>query len=165
MRKMVNIPLVALLEGTGMALEDMTTEHLERLNLRNTDERVLHMLGTQAEFAAHALKCGPCFALVQVGNGAVVGCGGFAYLCPGVCEAWLVGSSLFRVHPRLVLETCKRNVQYMINLGVHRVQAHVRADNPAAARFIGRHMGFAYEGLCHAYGPDKATYLRFARWT
>ena len=52
--------------------------------------------------------------------------------------------------------------ELVIEHGLHRIQAAVRADWPEAQRFA-EFMGFENEGLMRKFGQDKTDYIRYAR--
>jgi hypothetical protein len=125
-------------------------------------EHAIALAGTAigAEYAAKLQAAGPAVTFLE--DGAPVAVGGLAILFAGVAEAWcVIGEApalpLVRSLRRLLdLETAM--------LGLHRIQAHARADADGACRLL-VHLGFAAEGLARAFGPDRSDHVLYGRVT
>lgn len=144
---------------SNLFLVSFKPHHLEDIALRNVSA-----LGsiTQQE-AAKNVASGPALSLIDF-EGNVVACAGLA-MAPwrGVAEAWLLTSDLIENYPLSFCKAVAFGLDRLITeFKLHRVQAHVAADNEAAIRFIMR-FGFVEEGFCGRYGPDGMDCFRFAR--
>jgi RimJ/RimL family protein N-acetyltransferase len=99
------------------------------------------------------------FARTAADDDGVIACGGVRKLWTGVGEGWLFVS---RRRPPLMARALWRLLpNAMAELGLWRLQASVRADDPAALR-LARWLGMTDEGGMRAYGTDGADYRRFA---
>ncbi len=97
----------------------------------------------------------------------VLGLMGVRVLHPGVGEAWTMTSGHLRVDaPSRSWVWFRRAAIYGLGLvfeaGLHRVQAHVRADFEGGHR-LARSLAFIPEGPAVAWGPDRADHTRYAR--
>jgi hypothetical protein len=112
-------------------------------------------------YARKLEAAGPAVTFLR--DGQPVAAGGLAILFPGVAEAWaLIGAGV----PALPLV---RGFRRMLDLettmlGLHRIQAHARADADLACRLL-QHLGFAAEGLALAFGPDRSDHVLYGRVT
>jgi len=96
-------------------------------------------------------------------DGRIIACMGVVRLWSGVGEVWCFTSAEAARRPRLLCRAALWGIQNAIPfLGLHRVQAHVRMDFPAALRWI-RYLGFSQEGVCLAYTADKQDVSRWGR--
>ncbi len=96
-------------------------------------------------------------------EGDIISCMGVVRLWKGVGEVWCFTSPEAAKHPRLLCRAALWGINQGIEqLGLHRVQAHVRMDFKAALRWI-RYLGFSQEGVCLSYTADGQDVARFAR--
>jgi len=96
-------------------------------------------------------------------DGAIVACMGVVRLWSGVGEVWCFTTPGAVKHPRLLCRAALWGVEKGIEtLGLHRVQAHVRMDFPAALKWI-KYLGFTQEGACPMYTADKQDVSRWGR--
>ncbi|MDR3418695.1 MAG: hypothetical protein P4L83_21185 [Nevskia sp.] len=108
-----------------------------------------------------AEQAGPAWAATLDGH--VIGLGGFGLMWPGRCNAWAaVGCEIppwawIGLH-RGVLE----RMGQLPAIGIRRVEAETLHGYDAAARWV-RMLGFEWECLSRAFGPDGRDYDRWAR--
>jgi hypothetical protein len=105
---------------------------------------------------------GPAFTLIDL-DGTPLGAGGLVPLWRGVAQGWIFASDRLRRHP----VTLHRTVQHGLalaeaGLALHRIQITVHEDFAASRRWVER-LGFRFEGRMPGYGPNRDTYLRYAR--
>lgn len=96
-------------------------------------------------------------------EGRTVGSAGLFVPERGVGEAWALFTPLARQRGVKVLRLLHRGLAQMaVNLGLHRIQARVRADFDLGRRLI-ESLGFEEEAVMHGFGPDQADYLLYVR--
>lgn len=100
---------------------------------------------------------GDAFTLII--DNKIIACGGIEQLWPGVGEAWLIMSEGALKYPVSVMRRA-REIFPKMNTKYHRVQALVLYQFHKAMLFVER-LGFRYEGLMQAYGPNKEDYMRY----
>lgn len=130
-----------------------------RMKLRKEDLDELMGVGEQVRELARYYMNGPGFTLTY--NNKIVGCGGVINMWAGVGEAWFRGTPLIYEHRIKVLKVCKQVIQTVKANAYRRIQAAVRSDWAAAHRFV-KYIGFKHEGFMPFYGPDGATFIRYA---
>jgi hypothetical protein len=137
--------------------------HAAALCLRPEAQALLARLGPMPELARTYAAAGPAWTLLA--QGWPLACGGAVRFWPGVGELWCwagVEAASFGVpFARLAREQVR---ELFCAHGFHRTQAHVREDDDRAQRFA-RFLGLELEGRCPGYGPDKATYQIYGRFT
>lgn len=145
-----------------MKLLPFHRSHAQMIELSASQKPLmLSMLGDPVELAERYAAGGTAFTGVH--EGAVVGIAGLVVLWPGVAEAWALMSDRIEGLPFQVTRAIARGLfMEAQNFGLHRIQAVVAADDERAQRWI-EILGFRFEGLMRAYGPDRSNYLRFAR--
>ena len=103
------------------------------------------------------------FAWTGLKNGFPVGSAGIIPMWDGTAEAWVLASERVHENPFRFAKTVKSIFnELVIEHGLHRIQAAVRADWPEAQRFA-EFMGVENEGLMRKFGQDKTDYIRYAR--
>jgi RimJ/RimL family protein N-acetyltransferase len=96
-------------------------------------------------------------------DGVIVACMGVVRLWPGVGEVWCFVTAEARKHRKTLCSAALWGVERGIEqLGLHRVQAHVRMDFPAGLRWI-KYLGFSPEGSCPEYTADRVDVSRWGR--
>lgn len=130
-------------------------QHFERLDLQASQAVALSHV-TPAYTRALA-ECGP--ALTVMHGERVLGCGGMAVMPFGVGCLWafLAGDSgphFVGIH-RVVS-------RFLEAIPMRRVETSVLAGFQPGCRWMDM-LGFQFEGVMRAYGPDGADYLRYAR--
>lgn len=138
--------------------------HVTALDLRPRAAASLFGLPARAELARAYAAAGPAWTLLA--EGAPLACGGAVRFWDGVAELWCwTGADVPRWGVAFARQARAR-VDALFARGFHRLQAHVREDDPEARRFA-RFLGLAAEGRCPGYGPDRSTHLlygRFLKW-
>lgn len=135
--------------------------HAADLRLRPGAALALAGLPPLAQLARAYHAAGPAWTVLD--GDTPVACGGAVRFWPGVGECWCwagagvdrVGLAFARLAGRAVQRLFREH-------GFHRLQAHVREDDPGAQRFI-RHLGFALEGRCPGFGPDQSPHNLYGR--
>lgn len=103
---------------------------------------------------------GPAFSVLR--GGEVTACAGAVPLWPGVCTGWALTSAGVYGCGCFFTELVRRSIDWLRRRGFHRVQADVLMSFPAAARWA-RHLGFEFEGVAWALGPNGEDYFRYGR--
>ena len=105
----------------------------------------------------------PDMAFTGIENGHLIGSAGLIGIWPGVSEAWFVGSWRLNTSAVAGARATRRKLNDLMRVHhLHRIQAVVRNDWPAARRFA-RWLGMKEEGLMIMYGADKQDYMRVAK--
>ena len=93
----------------------------------------------------------------------LLGSAGVGVYWQGVGEGWLIACSLVDQHKLSFHRTVKRKLhEIQESQELHRVQTVVETGNRRACRWA-EALGFDFEGELTAYGPNRETYLRYAR--
>ena len=101
------------------------------------------------------------FSLID--NGHLIVAGGIFPVWDGLGEAWLIPSDRITRYRKSMISHLRRHIDRITKEdGLRRVQATVRADFPAAHRFL-EFLGFDREGLMVSYGADGADHYLYAR--
>ena len=88
---------------------------------------------------------------------------GICELWEGVGEAWMIADKKISDHPIIFSRLIRTHFfRYMRNYNFCRVQANVRKDWHPAKRFA-RFCEMKPEGEMPSFGPEGATYIRYAR--
>jgi hypothetical protein len=105
---------------------------------------------------------GPAFTLCD-DAGAPLGAGGLVPLWRGVAQGWLYAADSLRRHPVALHRAVSRGLRMADTaLGLHRIQISVHEGFAASLHWVER-LGFRPEGRMPGYGPNRDTYLRYAR--
>jgi hypothetical protein len=105
---------------------------------------------------------GPGFTMID-GDGTPLGAGGLVPLWHGVAQGWIFASDGLRRHPVVLHRAVARGLAMAeAGLGLHRIQITVHENFAASRRWVER-LGFRFEGRMPGYGPNRDTYLRYAR--
>jgi hypothetical protein len=105
---------------------------------------------------------GPAFTLID-SDGTPLGAGGLVPLWRGVVQGWVFASDQLRRRPLVLHRAVRRGLAMAeTGLGLHRIQITVHEDFAASRRWVER-LGFRFEGRMPGYGPNRDTYLRYAR--
>ena len=94
-------------------------------------------------------------------NGRVEVCGGLGMLLKGTAEGWIVIDQ--KPHKESVLAAREQMDEWMRDYDLHRVQAVVREDFEAGARFLVDRMGMEYEGTLRCFYSPTISALLYAR--
>lgn len=95
--------------------------------------------------------------------GEIISCMGVVKLWQGVGEVWCFTAPEAKRHPRLLCRAALWGIEAGIEqLSLHRVQAHVRMEFPAALKWI-KYLGFSNEGPCPKYTADGQDVSRWGR--
>lgn len=136
---------------------------LEKLTQELFDKHAHELPGSNIMGFAipYVTQTGEAWAAFDDG-GKLVGMGGIFDLWDGVGEAWTVLSNkckkAFFLH-----RTAKKTIESLIQKRkYHRVQMNVDVDNESAQRWALK-LGFAYEGMMHAFTSEKKDHIRYAR--
>jgi RimJ/RimL family protein N-acetyltransferase len=136
-------------------------EHLLAIAPGPFDAAAAEGLDLRAMASARA-DIGPAWSAVMR-NGEVLGCAGIVPLWRGVGAGWLFGGEELRRYPVALHRAVARGIpRAMRGLGLHRLQISVHEDFARSLAWAAR-LGFACEGAMPGYGPDGATYIRYAR--
>lgn len=104
---------------------------------------------------------GPAWTAEYAGR--VVGCGGFALIWPGRCTAWAaVGCDIPPWAWTGITRAVASRLHQLRAIGIRRVEAETLHGYAAAARWV-RLLGFTWECLSPAFGPDGRAYDRWAK--
>lgn len=148
-----------------LRLTSFRPEHAAGLRLRPETEAVLSRLAPVAELARAYAAAGLAWT-VMAGDWPLA-CGGAVRFWPGVGELWCWTGEDAGHWSVGFARQARAVVRALCNThGFHRLQAHVRESDEAAARFAG-FLGLALEGRCPGFGPDQSTHLlygRFLQW-
>ncbi len=158
-------------------LEPFETGHARLVSLTGPAERALRGVLTQTgaregeplafgqALERQALRmagAGPAWSLLR--GGRVLACGGAVRFWPGVGELWLWLGGQAQENPVALARWARKAMRLLRRReGFVRLQAHVRADDPAAGRFA-EFLGLECEGACPGYGPDQATHHLYGRY-
>jgi len=144
-----------------LTLVPFDAAHAASLSLGARAAASLSGLPPHADLARAYASAGP--AWTAMAGGWPLACGGAVRFWDGVGELWCwTGADAPRwsgAYARLA----KARVAALFAQGFHRLQAHVREDDPQARRFV-RFLGLALEGRCPGYGPDRSTHLLYGRY-
>lgn len=103
----------------------------------------------------------PAYTIVI--NDEIVFCGGVVDIGWRRGEAWTLMSDLFYKYPKTCFKICKEKLnELQISMGLRRLQALVDTNLEGGSHFA-QHLGFEYEGLLKAYGPNGESMLIFGR--
>ena len=148
-----------------LTLRPFRAVHAAGLGLRAQAIQTLAGLAPLAELARSYEAAGP--AWTAFAGGWPLACGGVVRFWPGAGELWCwTGAGAARWFVAFSRLARARMDGLLAPGGFHRLQAHVREDDPQARRFV-RFLGLTPEGRCPGYGPDRATHLlygRFCEW-
>lgn len=105
---------------------------------------------------------GPAFTLVD-DDGVPLGAGGLMPLWRGVARGWIYASDRLRARPVQLHRAVARGLALAdAAFDLHRIEISVHADFAASRRWVER-LGFRFEGVMPGYGPNKDSYVRYAR--
>lgn len=144
-------------------LEAFAPAHAAALRLPAPLRRRLDALGGAERLVRGYLGAGPAWTLMA--GDQPVACGGAVRFWPGVGELWCWTGENARLWAVPFARHARSEVETLFNKagGFHRLQAHVREDDPRAAAFA-RFLGLSLEGRCPGYGPDQSTHLLYGRY-
>lgn len=111
------------------------------------------------DLLGYGVPVGRAWTLTQAGR--VVACGGLAPDGAGRAAAWTLMGALGEATGLAAARACRR---MLASWGgeFRRIEARTRADFPAGADFL-HWLGFEFEGVARAWGPDGADYIVYAR--
>ncbi len=139
--------------------------HVAGLRLRESARAGLRGLPPLQELARAYASAGPAWTLLA--HGWPVVCGGVVRFWPGVGELWCWTGEDVGPWSVAFARLARRSVEELLGGGgFHRLQAHVRENDRAAARFA-EFLGLTLEGRCAGFGSDQTTHLlygRFQQW-
>ncbi len=136
-------------------------EHFDDMDLRHFDKKSIEGLMGIRDYIKACSELGQAFT--GIADEGVVGSGGLIPLWPGVAEAWTMTSPLIEKY----VISFHRAVRKHLNLleqeqGLHRIQCVIIEGHDISTLWVER-LGFKYEGIMEAYGPNKENYYRYAR--
>lgn len=143
-------------------------EHIEQLfpKLRDHDAQIMELHGGQdaiRKMFHYMVKVGVINTFICEDE--VIAIWMFLQKWPGVaqCHAW-TGKGVDRM-PKEFWRACQRGLESAQEaIGLHRLEAYVRADNPYGYRWLTR-LGFNVEGLLSQHDVDKVdAYLLGRTW-
>lgn len=135
--------------------------HITLLEPRGPDIGLLQSFGDPLavanSFAANGL------GMTVLVDGRPIACAGIVFLWKGVGEAWTLTSPLVEQHRKSFHRAVVTMLdQTQTHRRLHRVQTAVHEGFEVSQFWLER-LGFACEGAMVDYGPDRETYLRYAR--
>lgn len=136
-------------------------DHAAALGLRQRAAACLSGLDSRADLARAYASAGPAWTLMA--GGWPLACGGAVRFWDGVGELWCWTGADAAQWSVAYARQARARVDALQARGFHRLQAHVREDDPQARRFV-RFLGLAPEGRCPGYGPDQSTHLLYGRF-
>lgn len=144
---------------SNVTIEPFQVEHLQEMKLRAFDAKALGYLDSFSTEVAQGFLRGPGWT-VRI-DGQILGCGGFVILWEGRVEAWVIGTPLLMVYPKLVFSITKYQLDLVKeHFGFRRIEAVTQASFGAGRRFL-EHLGFTPESEMKRYGPDGSTHIRY----
>ena len=136
-------------------------DHLTAFQARNFEAREMELLIKPASYAMSYLERGPAWTGLM--GEQVLGCCGICVFWRGVAGLWLVTGELVDSFPLAFHRAVKYGLQTaMAAMGLWRVQTEINAGHLVSRKWIQR-LGFREEGDMPQYGPDQATYVRYAK--
>lgn len=135
--------------------------HLKGLQAREFESRELDLLdnleGRTRDYLSRGMGY-TCF----IGSQVLVIAGMFIQW-RGLAEVWSITTPLVTAYPLAFHRAISHGLKVMAqSMGIRRIQVAIHADHQVSHRWIQR-LGFKWEGAMPGYGPDGATYVRFAR--
>jgi RimJ/RimL family protein N-acetyltransferase len=135
--------------------------HLVALQPREFEARELAQLNDWEERTREYQAKGSAYTGI-IGD-QIMGCAGIFLLWPGMAEVWAVTTPLVTTHTMAFHRTISRGLDVVERtMRLHRIQVAIHVDHFVSQKWI-RRLGFKAEGSMPGYGPDGATYMRFAR--
>ena len=132
------------------------------LDYRDADAMYFGTYDSTVAYVETLQAVGPAITIVYQGK--IAACWGFAQICPGVYEAWCLGSKLFNKYPVATTRTGKFVIEHGAKyLSAHRIQVTVHDENQVAKNWASV-LQFNYEGLMKQFGHDKANYVMYAKY-
>jgi hypothetical protein len=104
---------------------------------------------------------GPAVTIVI--DGKIVACGGVTLTEWNKGEAWTLFSSLLYKYPKTCFKVSRDTINKIIeDKKLTRVQALASPIHPETQTFL-QHLGFGYEGVMRAYGPNEEDMILYSR--
>lgn len=147
----------------NLILETFSPSHLARMSYTRPEMSSIPAVafGEIEEYGRRLAAWGPAYTLLAP-TGDLISSAGIGLLWPGVGEGWVIMSDLADHYMFSVHAVVKRIMIHLLReLHLHRLQITVPSGSDRARSWAHR-LGFAWEGDMRGYGPDRATYQRFA---
>lgn len=97
---------------------------------------------------------GAAFTCRRISDGKIIACAGVRIIWPGCGEAWALFCDEIVSYKKDSLVITRKYLWRIIeDFKLRRVQAYIRADNPAAINYV-EHLGFKREGLLRKFGME-----------
>lgn len=134
--------------------------HLKALMPRKFEARELALVDDMEQRTKEYLDRGMAYTGI-IGD-QILGCAGIFMLWRGVAEVWSVTTPLVEKYPLAFHRAISRGLKVVErSMGLWRIQVAIHGDHQVSLKWIQR-LGFRLEGPMPGYGPDGATYERFA---